>query len=1008
MNANKLNRQKNKKYFLAFGALLLSLTLACIGLALGKGGDQAHAEASFNVELESLYCYNAEIELPTTAKITADGGEYDATEGVCIYPDGVAYRVGRTFTLNQLGVYSVRYFYTANERESYVEKSFTVTNTNLSASSANTSFETVTLAKPYEEITEGLNVKMSAGDTVSYNKFVTLEDGMNEIAIVAPITAPDKNRVELRFRLTDCYDADNYVEFKIDVQQLDVNRYMALGHASFNGNKQYGYAGSPRAGAPKVTIGEKTYYAYWSTSYMPYATPYFTLLYDAEAKCAYIKAPGGTTLINDFTAFDLYGSDIFKGFATNEVKLTVTASNFSAEKYEVEFAKLWKDEGEQLANQLYVEKDAPKIDIDYTPTHKNTVYATKNEKIKVFDAEAIDLSGATLTKEVYYDYGKPSQTRIAVDDGYFVTRYLGEYTVVYAAEDVFGNQSVSTVKVICVATEDGKMISAEVENLPASAIVGETVQLPSLDEVKISTINANPACSVTAVYEKEGVEIALEEDMSFIPLYVGEWKIIYTVRDNVTTSTQEYPLTVTSSDSVVTDGEPIMPKYFIKGAKYSLEEYLGYAFKGENRETVALDVSVRFDATGEYLPVEQNVVTVTGSTSVSFAFSYEGKVVKTTAEYPVVDVGFGISNGWKINKYFTGEFDAEINPGYTTFLSRVESGENSLEFIKEISFSGFSLSFIPTAEKMNYGGVRITLTDYYNRFNRLEMNVKFVGEKTHFIVGEKVIGVDLNKATAEDMTVFYDAEKEVLGLSDALIPFKSTFTTDKCYLTVTLTDIEGESAINLKKINNQAIAKFRNDTNAPQIIAEKGVPVQSFGSKVVISIPTATDVLSPIVKSSITVEMGAPDGSFVTTVDGVTLKAGTLADREYVVELNAYGNYYVQYRCYDQNGKEASYIVNYSVLDLTAPEISFVGNTKVGDVVNVALYETHTIAQTAVSDNLDENVTVNVYRIDSLNELKQITESTYVPLERGLHKILIRAQDASGNSSYVYYYLSVE
>ncbi len=999
---------KNKIYALALGVLLVLATLFGLLLLKSKDGRKVYAEATFDVQLEECYNYKAEVELPSTVKITVGENTYDAVEGTCIYPSGTAYRTGRTFALSELGVYSVRYYYTANGTQAYAEKTFTVTQYNFSASSANTTFETKTLATSYEDITEGLNVKMSAGDTVSYNKYITLEDGMNEIATLAPITLPDQNRVEVRFRLTDCYDEDNYVEFKIDVQQLDKNRFMALGHASFNGNKLYGYASSPRTGWPKVVIGEKTYYAYWTTAYIPYSNPYFTVLYDAKTKCTYLKGPNGTSLINDLTAFDLYGSDIFKGFATNEVKLTMSASNFAAEKYEVEFASVWKDKGADLAHQLYTEKDPPSIQIDYTPTHKDTVYSTRNEKIRVFDAEAVDLSGATLATEVFYNYGKENQIRIAVKDGVFTTKYLGEYSIVYTATDVFGNKGTSIVKVVCVTTEDDEMITVELANMPTSAVVGEEVQLPLLSEVKISTLNKNPVCQVKAVCEKDDVEILLEEDMKFTPLYVGSWKIVYTVTDNVTTVEQSYDLPVATTDAIVTDGEPVMPKTFLKNAEYSIEEFFGYSFTGENRQEVALDVAARFDGVGGYEALSNNVVKITGSSSVSFQFSYQGSLVKTTKEYPIVDVGFGVSNGWQIDKYFTGEFDATIGAGSTDFVSKVQSGENSLEFIKEISFSSFSLSFLPTAEKMNYGSVKVTLTDYYNPFNRVVMQAKFVKDKTHFILGEKTISVDLNKATAEEMIFYYDASKEVLGFADALIPFESTFKTDKCYLTITLTDIEGESGITLKKINNQAIAKFRNDTNAPQITADKGVPVQNFEDKIVISIPTATDVLSPILQSSITLEMGAPDGSFVKTVDGVTLSTGTLADKEYVVELNSYGSYYIKYTCLDQTGKEASYIVNYSVIDLTAPEISFVGDVKVGSVQKGTVGTAHTLLQTVATDNLDTEVTIQAYVIDPVNSLRRVADNTYLPKEKGMHKIILRANDQSGNSSYVYYYLNVE
>ncbi len=1016
-----IKRKKTVQWFVTLLTVCLIAVFVCIAVLLNPTKKSVAAEATLNVELKSSYAVEETIVLPTNAKISADGAEYDAVEGVLVCPNGTVYQAnGTEVSLNERGTYTVRYYYEKEGKILSVEKFFNVVlqSATVSSSSSTLQFGDLQYKQTEDgEVLKGLNLKITDTDTFNYNKPIKLkEGGLTDLVTVSHIALEGAtSRANLFFRLTDCYDENNYIEYELRLKE-DNNNAPIL--TAFAGSEFIGLESSESAVTSGkyelIQIDDKTYAKQYPHVY-PYSklTPYnqyFKLYYDVATTRTYFwecrKDGESPILINDFSSFALYGQDTFKGFTNNEVYFSFYAKNFSGAVCEMEFLTIGEEKGEGLAVEEYDEKTAPQIRVDYTPTYGEVVYATRNARLRLFDAIVYDVNLASVSKEAFYDYGTATEVRIPVENGEITTRWLGNYTIVYTARDTYGNVSTVQVPVVCVTVPNEEMISIDATGIQSvSAVVGREAQLPTKENTLISTVNRDVTYIVEARYPSEGVSILLKDDMRFTPMFAGEWEIVYTATDNVTTAEKTYTLNVAPTDGLIADGEPILPKYFIKDATYSIEDYYAYSFVGEKRERVALDVAVRFDGSGEYQAVDKTLVKITGAESVSIRYGYQGVVVRTTEEKKILDVGF--KGSWNIAEYFQGDFTKEVKSKNSTFTSNVQSGTNTLEFIKEISFSYFNLEFSIPEGYGNFEELKLIFTDYYDSTNTLEVRFKQNGKKIDFYVGTQY--QEITTVTFSDTLIKYDVSRSAMVCGEAIVPVAAPFQTDKCYLSISCCDIFGESAIALSKLNNQQTTTIRNDFSLPQIIAGAEAGNKLMGETVTVELPTATDVLSPILLKSVTVSVKDPNGNYMQSTDGVTLGEGTLANREYQVTLNAMGRYTVQYTVLDQSDKKATYLLYYSVLDLNAPEISLKGELKTGDILNVAQGTAHTFLAVDCSDQEDASApTIRRFICDPLNTVYMVSEDTFAPIMKGLHKVIIRATDASGNSSYVYYYINVQ
>ena len=585
-------RFKNKK-------LICSLLVAgCITVG-GAGAiatfdradvPQVYALAMPVGEFADTYYLNDTLEMPVSVEAELDGKTYSFTDGVLYYPNGVALQKNE-YTLDQTGEYKVVYTLSADGKTLQTTKIFTVIEKNWSVSMADSSVKYGPLITRVEastlETLDGLTVTLADGDTFNYNVPIDLsKNTINDIVTINPVTI-DKETGETSLmvtnepsaqnivvRLTDAYDESNSVDFLLWYTP---------------GSSIYGRAGTPEQGVSGIERDENRLFSDTRAVYIDgnrhlvwysrYGCPLktgsaagsangFTWRFNNETNRVYLehqRSLAGGDLVTDIGNADIYDDKVFKGFTTGEVYLSVTAIGYNDATVSFELGRIGGAEGDVLKSSDYKDTTAPILSVDYTPTTGNAVYVAQGETVRVFDAAAIDVSNATVDVSVYYNYESTKKTSVYLKDGAFTATQPGAYTIVYTATDFYGNSTQQKVVVNSVKTESGKAIDFDVEKL-ASLSAGVEVKIPAPEVVGLN----GDVTVETTVTDPKGNKTSVSG--AYVPLYVGEYTLSYRYFDAVREYEYSYQVSGVASDASRFLGTLSMPRYFIKGAKYSLED----------------------------------------------------------------------------------------------------------------------------------------------------------------------------------------------------------------------------------------------------------------------------------------------------------------------------------------------------------------------------------------------------------------------------------------------------
>ena len=218
---------------------------------------------------------------------------------------------------------------------------------------------------------------------------------------------------------------------------------------------------------------------------------------------------------------------------------------------------------------------------------------------------------------------------------------------------------------------------------------------------------------------------------------------------------------------------------------------------------------------------------------------------------------------------------------------------------------------------------------------------------------------------------------------------------------VTLLGGKTGARMTVSNICGQPVSSNPNDIIAPEItvLGDYGgfTPI---GGKAVVRAARVFDVLDPLSISFVSVT--APDGSFVTSDDGVKLD-GVPCDREYAFTADSYGTYAVVYTAYDGSGNTRQGGYNVNVRVDTPPQVSFktepptVG--KVGQAFVVpdlnGIDDTFTVNKTVIAPDL---------RLSGLRG----NSNAYIPKTTGTFTVMITVTDAVGNVTVLSFDVVVE
>ncbi len=461
-------------------------------------------------EIAESYAYGEEFVAPN-GKVTYNGQELDATAVFVKFPDGTM-KSGNTHVLSIVGKYTVIYSAVYEGKTVTAQKEFNVNEKTYDVAPSSSVKYVHDLKTTETENDGGLKVVLAEGDTFQYNDIIDVSNSNTDVPLIKlyPYSysiLAENVAIESYYtviRLTDYYDPENYVEVSMGfyLANAATGRYhpYAVAGASLqvkSGVEPYSGTSTQR----KITyIDNERYRVYYGTNdygTMMDTTPDvevngvkinnfdnygMSVYYEAKTKRIYVKEKR-MHLVTDLDDASIYDRNLFEGFTTGEVILSVYANDYAKETATYEIAEINGTQGAKLNRFEIADVTKPEISLS---NEADNFYIAKGEEFALFSASAKDKNLVGDVKAyVYYEYGSSYQTSVLVKDGKFIPNKTGEYTVVYVAKDAFGNVAEKTVTCICIAVDGNRLASFETAPL-TSARAGEKVYL---NEYTLSGVN---------------------------------------------------------------------------------------------------------------------------------------------------------------------------------------------------------------------------------------------------------------------------------------------------------------------------------------------------------------------------------------------------------------------------------------------------------------------------------------------------------------------------------------
>lgn len=972
--------------------------------------------------IHETYFVGSEVNFPESVTLTyGDSQTVIASEYTLTYPDGRVYGEKETFTLEEVGQYTIAYSAVADERLIVARKNFKVVEEKYAVSGNNSS-----ITPPNDG--DKLTVKLSDGETFYYNVPLKLEEGLENSVIKLYLKQCDYtasvDMTYLKVRLTDCYDSSNYVQFSL---------YCYAGQGYVHIYAQTGFTGTAYDNG--LDKNKDTPYVYEGESYMirntglygrsmsNYHSEPLTFYYNPTTMKSFIAADGTDKfLVNALDNVDINGKK-FGGFTTNEVYMSVFGTKYVSTSSEVDIYSIFGCAASDLNAGEYVDETKPVIVVNGEKTTENGVYAAVGERVVIPQTDVYDVNLKSITSAVYYNYGTAYATLVNVQDGGFVPERTGTYTIVYTATDTFGNERKEKFLVYCIGgAEKGITLLSE---LPSIMTAGEKV---SLGIPEISGINGNVSVKIKAYrneneteYESGTLTFAADgtllsgAELSFIPKGYGTYTVEYIYGDNVNDYVLKKTLECVANEEsyYAFISTPVLPKYFVENATYQLPSLAAYSFTGEEPTATASQLYVKYDD-GEFAPVE-NISAFTVGSGEKLYFQYRKENAETeiyAAE--IFSVGYGTKN-LAIENYFKGDFSANAYSGYVEFKALNAGEKKTISFVNPVFSEKFVVGLY-LSQNTSFKRVKVILTDYYdptvtNQFVFTENGSGYTFEANGGVRTE--VAASLRTETA----VTYDADAQKLLLQDGGKVAYTFAGSGLYYLTIECENVLVGDGVRITQINNQRINNKTKDISDPEIVVENLSGDYARGTQIFLPVATFNDVLSPVRDSECSVRvvyLGANGQETVVAVDGTKLD-GEENDvtKSYAFVLEKFGEYKAYYSGPLSDGSIGTlYELRFSSISTQPPSITFNDGKGENITVNVKVGAKHMV-RAFTAESLKDGVLVNddknaytfVVVYDDHLDMVSSGENNFVASYAGKYTVTVYCMDSDGNIATASYFV---
>ena len=972
---------------------LLSFSVLLFGAAIVNVYDAGAlaTDGWSEVEIAETYLQGETLTIPDRI-FTLNGVEKPATVTVT-YPDKST-TTNSTLRLRMAGKYTVSYTAVVEGRVYKEVETFVANYRTANYTGEGTSVEYGSHALASDVY--GLVVRLEEKDKLLFNEVIDLnETTVSDTLFEAFVTADTPGNLDfakLYVQFTDVEDANNYFKLRYIHTKSSAGGPYTYVLAGANGQSMTGLEGSNQKIHVEGDWGTTVRHSFLCDYYGNDAEIGQTRLkvqYNAATKEVY----AGNEFVVDLDN-PRYFTNLWDGFKSGQVQVSVWADDYSTNSANFVVTKVGDID---LSKEFMQENTPPTITIDTKYTATTMPKAKVGMEYTVPMATAYDLySGeCTVTTEVYYNYTS-QPTRVALNNQRFSAEHVGEYAIVYTAEDVLGNVSKEVLWVDSVQTLPAPQITLN-GSLPTEQNAGIAITLPTYE------VNGGSGNSVVKIYVNDGQTEREVMGQTYRPDVVGVHTFTYVATDYIGQESRE-PLTMT----VTAGTEPIfvdsvqLPNYFIAGFAYDLPKLYANDYTSGTLVRRLATVTVK-DAnnTNVIAAGEKYVPAVTNNLDCVEIVYQVDNVTYPTILVPTVKAKD--STAVYVENYFdlTG---ATLTLGDRSSEITATQNNASWRFANSLIAENVELVLDAIPAKNTFDGLKITYTDSVDSSISIEVYIYKDGKTSKIRIG-KTEFYDANVGFASDSK----SKRFKIGYTDGAIVVNNAsvvvnstvdgqefngFPSSKIYVTCAFINATVGSAYNVVEVNGQKVTNMGMDLVAPKIVilgARGGT--KPVNTTTVLPAALAGDTLDPNVTFTLTVK--TPSQKIVTSVDGVLLD-GADPTREYEIELTEYGQYSIRYEAKDSRGNSTpgGYAIN--VDDAIGPVItfshSFKTTAKVGDTLIIPSY--------TVNDNVDEAkdiVTINLCVAPTGEVLTLTNGNSVVAKQAGIYQLRVMAIDASGN-----------
>lgn len=1019
------SRMKKRANILLTLGLSSALCFSLASVIQTNAGAEGEGTFSLDGELEENYDLGERLNIPK-GTFTVDGKNYEAVTTL-YYPDGTV-TAADSVTLKTEGRYTLEY--TCTQTGQAEEYTFTVDKDLIEFDGEGLIKSNSVYGKDesvYDTGLTGLNVELYANETMNFNQVIDLNDFAAGESVfkmyVIPETLGYYNARTLKFRFTDIYDADNYVDVYASAMQVaepeketDVTKFNTtylLGGA--NGQVPTGIEWRNTDGT-LYTVHQANLFGFLAPV-SPYGyknkqenvgEEYLELGFDLNEKTVTsTSSEGRSNVVVDLDAE--YMNTKWKGFTTGEVRLSVTAREYRTNEipYRMIFTELG---GVDLKGTE--DKEGPEITVDFGEYEENNLpKAFKGVEYPVFDFTAFDYftDVKSTSVKVFYDYNSSVRKEIAVKNGKFVPDRTGQYTIEYTATDYYGNENKKTVDVLSTEPEAPALDISSERVTEVSA--GDTVQIAD-----VSASGGSGEVEVTVV-AKNGEHEAEITDGKFTADYAGEYTITYTAADFLgNTAEEEYKVTVKDDKKPEILDDARLPKYLLEGFEYKVPVPTGVSYGNGTQKT---QVSVQITdgngttecTTGRHtFKADQN-----GKAEIKYIVTDKNGTTEKSYTLPVLTVKNG--TGYDLSKYFYSDtVTAEARQNDILLSAASGTKEQTAEFVNAVITDGLNLGVKVNSAENNFSSFSIYLTDAENE--NISIRLQFVkgadaGSDSYMIYnGDDKLLIDPSFYNDEEIALTYSESDRNIHIVNAAAKITETvsgetfegFPGKKVYVRFVFEDVSGAASISVSKINSQLMSNYSGDSVKPMVyIFGEYAKKYALNDTIPVLNALAGDVIDP--SPDVTVTLTDHNGEIVTSLDGVRLE-NMSADEVLYFKAEKYGNYLLTYTATDEAGKTTTYYRAINVEDIVPPEIQVNGEiaetVKTGSDVAVPF--------ASVTDNLDDNPMLLRILVlpDGSQTILSETADAFRAVYSGVYKVRYIAWDSEGNFSMTEFTVTAE